>query len=109
MKWRNLVILGGLVAIVTFAIRRRRPPDGLEISVREPDNHHSATSQNRPADDLESIDGIGSAYASRLREAGVTNVADLVDVDSETLAEDAGIAEGRIRAWVDRANDRVHG
>jgi predicted flap endonuclease-1-like 5' DNA nuclease len=56
--------------------------------------------------DLEDIKGIGPAYAERLREAGVEGVGGLADADVAAVAAESGIAESRIRKWVDRA--RTH-
>jgi flavorubredoxin len=53
---------------------------------------------------ISTIDGIGDAYAERLREGGVTTVADLQDATVATLAADTGIAEARLRKWQERAD-----
>jgi len=57
--------------------------------------------------DLQELDGIGPAYAERLVSAGVASVAALADADAATLSADSGIDEGRIRRWIDAANERT--
>jgi len=53
--------------------------------------------------DLEAIDGIGPAYAGRLREAGVATAEDLVGADPATVAEGIGVSEDRVAGWVEDA------
>lgn len=54
---------------------------------------------------VEEIDGIGPAYAERLREAGVETVDDLRNADVTELAEETGLSEKRIDRWVDSASE----
>lgn len=61
------------------------------------------TSYERADEPISTIDGIGDAYAERLREAGVTTVADLRDANVGTLSVDTGIAEARLGKWQERA------
>ena len=56
-------------------------------------------------EDVQSIKGIGPAYADRLAQAGIYTVADLVAADIETVAEDTGVAESRVSTWMERASD----
>jgi predicted flap endonuclease-1-like 5' DNA nuclease len=53
--------------------------------------------------DLEEIKGIGPAYADRLREAGVENVADLATADAAEVSDASGIGQSRVQKWIDRA------
>ena len=58
---------------------------------------------------IEEIEGIGSVYAARLREAGVDTTADLLQRGSaragrETLAEITGISPALILKWVNHAD-----
>ena len=55
---------------------------------------------------VESINGIGPAYAKRLEEAGVESVAELSAADADTLAEETGISAKRISGWIDSAGDK---
>lgn len=116
MNWRKLVIIGGFVAIAVLAFRRSTRRDATEIGIDDADTGRQATEQEvsvgeATADgatgvELESIEGVGPAYAERLREAGVADGADLVDADPEDLAAETEIGERRIRRWVERVRDR---
>ncbi|WP_254839296.1 class III poly(R)-hydroxyalkanoic acid synthase subunit PhaC [Natronomonas marina] len=55
--------------------------------------------------DLEEIDGIGPAYAERLREGGILTVAQLAESDPETVAEAAGVGTARVEGWIDAAGE----
>ncbi|MFC4986983.1 helix-hairpin-helix domain-containing protein [Saliphagus infecundisoli] len=55
---------------------------------------------------VETIKGIGPAYAERLADAGVETVGDLAAADSEELAAETGIAPTRVQGWIDRVNSR---
>ncbi|QLH81920.1 DNA topoisomerase I [Halosimplex pelagicum] len=51
--------------------------------------------------DLEDLDGVGPATAERLETAGVSEPADLRDVDPDRLAtEIQGVSAGQIRDWI---------
>ncbi|MFC7225914.1 helix-hairpin-helix domain-containing protein [Salinirubellus salinus] len=52
---------------------------------------------------VDSVSGIGPAYAKRLNEAGVESVADLVAADAAEVADETGISEKRVRGWQDAA------
>lgn len=52
---------------------------------------------------VDSVSGIGPAYAKRLNEAGVESVADLLEADAAEVADETGISEKRIRGWQDAA------
>jgi predicted flap endonuclease-1-like 5' DNA nuclease len=94
-------------------------PDEPAVETDETDNDEASVADEEtgapaepiaaePADDgvaLESISGIGPAYASRLNEAGVTSVAELLEADTASLAEETGISEKRIGRWQDRAEE----
>jgi predicted flap endonuclease-1-like 5' DNA nuclease len=55
------------------------------------------------ASPVDSVSGIGPAYAKRLNDAGVTSVEELVAVDAAEVASETGISEKRIRGWQDTA------
>ncbi|MDZ7747191.1 MAG: helix-hairpin-helix domain-containing protein [Halobacteriales archaeon] len=55
---------------------------------------------------VESINGIGPAYAKRLEEAGIESVAELADADAEWLADETGISAKRLSDWIDRAGEQ---
>jgi polyhydroxyalkanoate synthase len=52
--------------------------------------------------DIETIDGIGPTYASRLREAGIETVRDLATTDAETVAETAQVGVARAEDWLEQ-------
>jgi polyhydroxyalkanoate synthase len=64
-----------------------------------------------PADaavsDLETIDGIGPAYAERLRAAGVPSVAALAEAEVTELADEADVPVSRLETWVERARKQT--
>nr|WP_254662875.1 class III poly(R)-hydroxyalkanoic acid synthase subunit PhaC [Haladaptatus sp. W1] len=53
--------------------------------------------------DLKDIPGIGSAYAERLRDAGIESPATLANADVNRLAEETDISEATVRKWVNEA------
>ena len=55
------------------------------------------------ADSVETVDGIGPAYAERLGNAGVETVPELREADAVSLAEATDISEKRISRWEERA------
>lgn len=55
---------------------------------------------------VESIKGIGSAYAQRLADAGVGSVAELARADPEELAAATDLGTGRVGKWIERARAR---
>jgi DNA topoisomerase-1 len=51
-------------------------------------------------EDLEDIDGVGSATAEKLESAGVESPDDLQTIDPETVADDLqGVSADRLREW----------
>ncbi|MFB6171187.1 MAG: helix-hairpin-helix domain-containing protein [Haloarculaceae archaeon] len=66
-----------------------------------------ADADDDAADDrpVDSLTGIGSAYAERLADAGVETVGDLVEADPLTVAEESGISEKRIERWMETARE----
>ncbi|WP_114577617.1 class III poly(R)-hydroxyalkanoic acid synthase subunit PhaC [Saliphagus sp. LR7] len=56
--------------------------------------------------ELTAISGIGSAYARRLSEAGITTVEGLANADAADLAAETGISPSGLQKWIDRAGDR---
>lgn len=103
MNWRKLAVVGGLVLIAVAVYRRRGRRDSVEVAIEGRDSGVQST--ERDPRDLEAIEGIGSAYAERLSDAGVTDTSELLDADVEALAAETEIAEGRIRSWIERAGD----
>lgn len=54
---------------------------------------------------VDTVDGIGPAYAERLEDAGVGTVAQLLDADAAELSGEIDVSEKRISRWQDRAGD----
>jgi polyhydroxyalkanoate synthase len=84
--------------------------DEVEVEVPEEDSIDTVSEQvsidiaedGDEDTDIESIDGIGPTYASRLRETGIETVADLAAVDAETIAETAQVGVARVEDWLDQ-------
>jgi len=77
--------------------------DDTNGEVDEPD----AETGEEPAAgaDLEVLDGVGPAYADRLRAAGVEALPDLVAADPEELAAAVDVSADRVRRWIDQARE----
>ena len=56
---------------------------------------------------VESIKGIGAAYAQRLADAGVDDVSDLARADPQELAAATDLGTGRVGKWIERAKART--
>ena len=109
MDRRKLIVVAGVLVLVLLALGRRSRRDEVEIEIEGPADPEASASPEGGTVDLESLEGIGPAYADRLREAGVDDLSDLVTVDPAELARESGIAAGRIRTWIDRASERPDG
>ena len=55
--------------------------------------------------DLEAVDGIGPAYAERLRAVGVSDLDALAEADAADLAAGVDVSESRAADWVRQANE----
>jgi len=53
---------------------------------------------------VDTIRGIGPAYADRLGDAGVETVAELLEADAAALAERTDLSEKRITGWQEQAS-----
>ncbi|HKL28030.1 MAG TPA: helix-hairpin-helix domain-containing protein [Natrialbaceae archaeon] len=51
------------------------------------------------------VQGLGSTYASRLRDAGIESVGALADRTPEEIAESAEVSENRATTWIDLATE----
>lgn len=67
----------------------------------------SSDEGGRVGADLRSIDGIGSSYADRLREAGIRSVPDLATADPDELADEIDVSTKLTADWVDQAREAV--
>jgi len=57
-------------------------------------------------DPVDSIKGIGPAYAERLAGAGITSISALAAADPEELADEIDVSKTIVGRWVNRAKDR---
>lgn len=57
-------------------------------------------------DPVDTVKGIGAAYAQRLADAGVDSVGALAAADAAALAERTDISEKRLGRWIERAEAR---
>lgn len=74
--------------------------EGATESADESDDDGTAADEGEPVD---TITGIGPAYAERLADAGVHTVADLADADAAELADAIDVSETRIEGWIEQA------
>jgi predicted flap endonuclease-1-like 5' DNA nuclease len=79
------------------------PDNELEAAEAEDADEPEPEGSGEPVD---SIKGIGPAYADRLADADVETVAELAAADAAELAERTDISEKRIQGWIDRAEVR---
>lgn len=56
---------------------------------------------------LETVEGVGSAYASRLRSAGIDSLGALARADPESVASAVDASPKRTADWVEQARDLV--
>ncbi|MFB6235633.1 MAG: helix-hairpin-helix domain-containing protein [Halopenitus sp.] len=54
---------------------------------------------------VDTIKGIGPAYAERLSNMGIETVADLAAADPAEVGEQASVGENRAATWIDRASE----
>ena len=95
------------------------PDEGVTVGVTEPgaeedasdaEDDDSTTAEdgdtaNIGGADLETVDGIGPAYAKRLRDGGIETVAELAGADPETVAEAADVGTTRAESWIASAQE----
>ncbi|MFB6107539.1 MAG: helix-hairpin-helix domain-containing protein [Haloplanus sp.] len=55
---------------------------------------------------VETVKGIGPAYAERLAAVGVETVWDLADADAADLAAEIDLSEKRVGRWIERAREQ---
>ena len=105
--------LGFIVAVVgvTWLIwlwRKQREvmPRPLVVSSRaEPYSMQKTVEPVKPEtpDDLESIQGIGPAYARRLNDAGILTFAELAKADPDNLRQITATTRWDPQNWIDEA------
>jgi predicted flap endonuclease-1-like 5' DNA nuclease len=95
-----LGLVGGAAAVV-WAMRDRF------ISVatsREPEAPSFRTSAGEGSEHtIDTVDGIGPVFASRLTDAGLDTVSRLATASPDKVAEAAGVSAARARSWIEQA------
>jgi predicted flap endonuclease-1-like 5' DNA nuclease len=79
-----------------------------EAESDEPDEAGSDDAESAAdgaTESLETIKGIGPAYAGRLKEFGIGTVGELAAADAADVADGIDVSESRVSDWIDRAND----
>ena len=49
------------------------------------------------------IDGLGTTYADRLAEEGITTIEDMTAAGARAVADAANVTEERAQGWIDQA------
>ena len=103
----------GAIAFVSYALRRNRlvrvadePAPPPHFRVPSPNGESSdpvSSTQAALADDLTEINGVGPAYAERLRDAGVSSFGDLVRADVDVIADAIDVSPEQVADWVEQA------
>lgn len=63
----------------------------------------TVTTAEIAVEQLEDIDGLGSTYADRLRDAGIVSPTHLVEANLETIVEAADVREDQAEQWIESA------
>lgn len=96
------------VAVVAEQRAAAEPDESGEPSIEErvPDDSSSGVETDAGREtELQRLDGLGSTYATRLREADIETLEDLRGADAETVAESAQVSESRAGEWIERARE----
>lgn len=96
-------------SLESAAIREAEPDTPAEADSDATDGSGSDTDGPEPdaagSEPVDSLSGIGPAYADRLGDAGIETVTDLADADAAEVAAATDIAEGRVQGWIDQAGE----
>lgn len=80
---------------------RQEPEDAAE----ESDETDAAQESDDGGEPVETITGIGPAYAGRLETVDIETVEELAAADATTVAEGIDVSESRVGDWIERARD----
>ena len=105
---KQLLRLAGVaagIAAAAWALRHRLVPEP-DIPEEPPPRFRTGPVAYEPApqpDELTEVKGIGPAYASRLRTAGITSIAALARADAAEVASLIGVSERLAGSWIEQA------
>jgi len=80
-------------------------PGDVDEAETEEDADDAEPATDGSTESVETITGIGPAYASRLEEFGIETVGELAAADAAEVAEGIDVSESRVSDWIERAND----
>ena len=92
-------LIGGAAAIV-WAMRDRF----ISVATSREPQPPTFRSDIGPSLSVETVQGIGPAYAARLEKAGITNTSILASRSADAVAEAAGVSVARARQWIELAS-----
>lgn len=75
----------------------------VEVPIQAQSTTGPASPEQASERQLEDLAGIGSTYASRLREAGIETPGDLARADPETVTEAADVSTDEAEEWIRQA------
>lgn len=77
--------------------------DDAGATLDDPDDADSEA--DAVGESVETIKGIGPAYAGRLEPVGIETVGELAAADATAVAEEIDVSESRVGDWIERARD----
>ncbi|WP_435185049.1 helix-hairpin-helix domain-containing protein [Halobellus sp. EA9] len=72
----------------------------------EDESEESADEDGPESGPVETLKGIGPAYAERLASVGIETVADLADADVDEITANTDLSETRVTTWIERAREQ---
>ena len=100
------LVAGSMFVLVLYLILRPKGPKKVTLVIQDDDEAADpASADAAEKDNLESIIGIGPAYARRLNEAGINSFANLADAAPSRVAEIIGprARTADIESWIAQA------
>lgn len=77
------------------------------VSEADSEDEEAEPDEDPGEDPVDTVSGIGPAYASKLGDAGIESVAELAAADPAELAEQTDISEKRLTRLVERAQEQL--